>query len=113
MSFRDLHEGILEDFASRASAAAFGQRRFADLVAHGEEPGVRLRIPSNEHRERNAAHQAAWRSRQTPARLKTLKRDEYLRNRAKRLAWQKAYERTKRAECKRMNSPLPKAPRID
>ena len=67
---------------------------FAELASSPWETGVRYDRASA---ERNRAHQAAWRARQPKERLRALKRAEYERNREKRLAYQRAYARNRRA----------------
>jgi len=77
---KDLHEAVASLFAEHAR----------EQVPVWERLALAL---EQKRRTANRKHQAAWRARQTRARLSQIKREEYRRNRAKRLAWQKAYEK--------------------
>jgi hypothetical protein len=98
---KDLREGVASLFAEHACEQVPVWERFALAL-------------EQKRRAANRKHQADWRARQTRARLSQIKREEYRRNRAKRLAWQKAYEKVKRkkrhAAIKSASSVLARTP---
>lgn len=80
MAFKDLKQGVEELFAE-----AQGLRLKDEFFA-----GATVRDPES-RREQNRRAYSVWRSKQPKAKLKALRRDEYVRNRERRRATSKAW----------------------